>query len=120
MEIVALLAVFGAISAAIASNRGSSVFGFFFVGVMLGPIGIVLALVQGANCSACRKRIHTKATVCPHCQTGQQAMDSKESEPQPAPIQPYRPPKHEISETKGWIIAGLVFLIFAFVITRLG
>lgn len=58
-------------SAAIGNKKGNPI-GGAFLGLALGPIGLVLVLVSGsANrrpCSYCAELIMMKATVCPHCQ----------------------------------------------------
>ena len=35
----------GVISSVVASNKGRSVFGWFAIGLLLGPVGVVLSLV---------------------------------------------------------------------------
>lgn len=45
MAYVVLWLVCGFISAVIASNKGRSGGGWFLIGVLLGPLGIILALV---------------------------------------------------------------------------
>ena len=112
MEIVAVMALFGAISAAIAYSRGSTGFGFFFVGLMLGPIGIVVALLQGAKCSGCQKRIHGKAVICPHCRTEQTEAPPPETGPQRLRS---GPSKAIDAETRGWLLVGLAVLFLVIV-----
>lgn len=69
MELLAIFwLLFGIVSAIIASGRGNSGCLWFGLGVLLGPIGVVLAFTTGATCERCRKRISSKAEVCPYCQ----------------------------------------------------
>ncbi|KJG05889.1 hypothetical protein UB33_11015 [Photobacterium angustum] len=56
---------------AIGSKKGNPVSGFI-VGLILGPIGIVLAIFSGdktrISCKYCAEKISKKAVVCPCCQ----------------------------------------------------
>jgi len=59
----------GIVAAIIASQKGSSGCGFAIVGFLLGPFGIILALLlSGEQCPYCRKKISKDASVCPYCQ----------------------------------------------------
>lgn len=68
MEFVIIWILFGAISAIIASSRGASGCGYFALGVILGPFGIIFALMSGKKCPYCASTISRKAVVCPKCQ----------------------------------------------------
>jgi hypothetical protein len=63
--------VCGAISGAIANGKGNSFILWFIVGLFLGPIGIIAALISGSayKCPACRKGVDKEAVKCPYCQT---------------------------------------------------
>jgi hypothetical protein len=54
-------------SGTVAANRGGSSLGYCVVGVLLGPIGVILAYFVGQKCPFCRSRIHHNATRCPKC-----------------------------------------------------
>ena len=69
MEYLALWLICGIGAALIASSRGGSG-GWFFIGLVLGPIGLLLALTEGKRCPHCQSKIHVKATTCPKCQMG--------------------------------------------------
>lgn len=69
MEYVFLWLVFAAATAAIYRRKGRSVITGILGGLLLGPIGLILALVSGeaATCPHCRGGVHPEATVCRHC-----------------------------------------------------
>jgi hypothetical protein len=70
MEFVFVWLICGIIAAMIGAKKDTGCAGFL-VGVLLGPFGIVLALVMKGDrvrCPYCRELMHKKATVCPHCQ----------------------------------------------------
>ena len=69
MEIVAIWFLFGIVSAVIASNKGRSGCGWFIVGTLLGPFGLILALVVSKNQAAVEKDALRSGEMkkCPHC-----------------------------------------------------
>jgi len=70
MAIVVIWILCGLTSAYIARGRGAGGCGWFALGVILGPIGFLLALlVTGRECPSCHSKIHDKATRCPKCGT---------------------------------------------------
>ncbi|MDV7106390.1 hypothetical protein R3X26_18580 [Vibrio sp. TH_r3] len=76
-------ALCGVIAAVSASNKGRSSFGWFFLGLLLGPIGVVLSLVvskqtevieakviqsgEQKKCKYCAELIKSEAKLCKHC-----------------------------------------------------
>lgn len=71
MEIVFLWFVCALISAAIGSRKGETG-SAFVIGLILGPLGILFALLSSGNrrpCPQCQERIDKKATTCPFCRT---------------------------------------------------
>lgn len=69
MEIAVIWLVCGIIAAVIGARKGSGCFGFF-LGILLGPLGIIAALVTKGNrkpCPYCKELMHHDAVVCPHC-----------------------------------------------------
>lgn len=58
-------------SAVIGFRKGNPI-GGTFLGVVLGPLGLIIVLLSGsANrrpCPYCAEMIMKKAKICPHCQ----------------------------------------------------
>ena len=83
MEFLVIWLVCGLIAAAIASGKGRSGCGGFAIGILLGPLGIVWALVMSKDeakvedkaikagmmkkCPACAELVKMEATKCRHC-----------------------------------------------------
>jgi len=71
MEIALLWIICAVIAAAIGSRKGEAGSGFL-IGLVLGPFGILFALLSSGDrvpCPHCKERIHKKAEICPHCRT---------------------------------------------------
>lgn len=70
MGFVILWIICAFVGAALGSRKGRGGTGFI-LGLLFGPIGILIVLVIRGNrrsCSACKELIHKAATRCPHCQ----------------------------------------------------
>ena len=70
MELVVIWIISGFIASYIHKNRGRSGIVSFLAGFLLGPIGIVLALVTLSNlprCPYCAEHVRSEAIVCKHC-----------------------------------------------------
>ena len=81
--LIVMWSFFGVTSAVIADTRGSGAGVGFLLGVLLGPIGLVVAAVLPVNpaalternikegrlrrCMRCREAIQHDALQCPHC-----------------------------------------------------
>ena len=61
----------GFIAGAVSGNRGQSRIAGFIIGLMFGPLGILLAAVQspGCKCPYCKKGIDKEARLCPFCRS---------------------------------------------------
>lgn len=60
----------GVVAAMIGAKKGEGC-GGFILGVLLGPFGILIALLSKGNrktCPHCKELIHQDATVCSRCQ----------------------------------------------------
>jgi hypothetical protein len=70
MEIVIIWILCGIVAAMIGAKKGMGS-SAFVVGFLLGPFGILIALLSKGDrrsCLYCKEWIHKDATVCPHCQ----------------------------------------------------
>ena len=83
MELLLFWVLFGVVAAVVASNKGNSGVAWFFVGVLLGPIGLILSLVVSGDpagverkkiedggylrCEKCAELIRAEATKCRFC-----------------------------------------------------
>ena len=84
MEVILIIwVVCGIIAAAIASNKGDSGCFGFILGILLGPIGVIIALLSSPKqakldervlksgkmkkCPACAELVKAEATKCRHC-----------------------------------------------------
>ena len=69
MDVVIILLFFAVITSLIGSRKGEGISGFF-VGLIFGPLGIIIALYTQGNrikCTSCKELINKDATRCPKC-----------------------------------------------------
>jgi hypothetical protein len=71
MTTIFLWAACAVAASAVAASRGTNTALWFFMGLALGPLGLVLSFTSGTGrgCPVCKRGIHPKATKCQHCQT---------------------------------------------------
>jgi hypothetical protein len=69
MEFLFLWLLFGIICAVIAGNKGRSKFNWFLIGTLIGPFGLILALVANKNVAVLEKSLMNsgESKKCPHC-----------------------------------------------------
>lgn len=61
----------GIVAAIIGARKGEG-FLAFIMGVFLGPIGVLIAILSSGNqmsCPSCKEKINKKAIICPHCRS---------------------------------------------------
>ena len=82
----------GIIASMIAKNKGNDGCGGFILGLILGPIGIIIALAMGTNvegqqrisgntkkCPFCGELIKPEAIICKHCRSTVKSEDEDEN-----------------------------------------
>jgi uncharacterized membrane protein YeaQ/YmgE (transglycosylase-associated protein family) len=82
MEFVVIWIICGGVAAMVASSKGGNAAAGFFMGVLLGPFGIVAAFFMGSEtakvekqvgagqkkiCPRCAEAVQPAALVCKHC-----------------------------------------------------
>ncbi len=85
MEVAVIIWLLCGIGAAMIGTRKGEGCSAFVLGILLGPFGILFALLSKGNrvsCPHCRELMHKDATICPHCR--------EHRAPEPGPDAPMR------------------------------
>ena len=75
MEYVIVWVVCGLLAGVINQDKGRTFFAGFALGLLLGPLGVIFALISSkksldtATCPYCQERVRPGAVVCKHCQS---------------------------------------------------
>ncbi|MCF8242483.1 MAG: hypothetical protein K9J16_13980 [Melioribacteraceae bacterium] len=65
---IALIQLISAIACIfIVEKRGGSPLAWFLIGLLFGPLAIIVALTAGRQCEHCKFIIPKDSTVCGHC-----------------------------------------------------
>jgi hypothetical protein len=69
VEILIIWLVCGVVAAVVATNKGRSGCGWFILGVLLGPLGFILALVVSSNQPGVEREALESGSMkkCPYC-----------------------------------------------------
>jgi hypothetical protein len=90
---IPLWILFGIVAGMIGGKKGEGCL-MFFLGFLLGPFGVLIALFSSGNrkvCPHCRELIDRNATVCSHCHRDQPIKAMPPPLQAAAPTQPVAP-----------------------------
>ena len=92
MELIVIWIAFGVLSAVVATGKGRDGCGWFLMGILLGPIGLIAAFVASPNeekviesgerkrCPFCAELVRTEAIKCRFCGESLQRSDATPTE----------------------------------------
>ncbi len=120
MIYVIIWLVCGAIAAHLYQQRGQSQATGFLGGLLLGPIGVILALLSPnklPKCPHCAERIQPDAKICKHCK--QPVPESFHQSASRRPI-PHKPSASGLAISEYAWIPQVAFGVIALVVIMLG
>lgn len=92
MEFIVIWIAFGVLSAVVATGKGRDGCGWFLMGILLGPIGLISAFVASPNekrviesgkrqrCPFCAELVRVEAIKCRFCGESLQPADATPTE----------------------------------------
>jgi hypothetical protein len=125
MEVALIIWLLCGIGAAMIGARKGEGCAGFVLGILLGPFGILFALLSKGNrvpCPHCRELMHKDATICPHCREHRNPDPGSDAPMSPKSPPPSRPKtsKEQLEERRkkqrqeraaGWTFLGLGVVI---------